>query len=235
MKIDSDLIIEILSDELNGESYLTPFKIFNYFQRHPLVSYNIIQFTLKEIGEIVYRVYFNLNNTNENKVYELLSNMVFYETVNFDSIFEYDYPCDNCDRTGYVECEECDGNGEIETHQGDYEPCDECDGGGRHVCNNCEGDGETKESQEYLTFAPNIICDIQPETVIKDMENADTFVDDFDEEMFESKYAFEIIKGDYQYIYESDYHFNPDYEDKMLFYSLVDPNKFFGFSISANF
>lgn len=227
MKIDSDLIIEILSDELNDESTLTPREIFGYFKRHPLVSNNIIQFTLKEIGEIVYRVYFNLNNTDENKMYELLSNMVFYEIVNFDYIYEDDYPCDDCDSTGYVECDECDGSGEIETYQGDYESCDECDGEGKHVCNACGGDGSTG-SQEYLTFTPSIMCDIQPETVIKDMENADILVDDFDEEMYESKYAFEIMKGDYQYLYENDYHFNRDYEDKILFYSVADPDETYG-------
>jgi hypothetical protein len=227
MKIDSDLIIEILSDELNGETNLTPFKIFNYFQRHPLVSKNIIEFTLKEIGEIVYRVYFSLNNTDENKIYGLLSNMVFYETVNFDYLYNDEYPCDNCDATGYVECEDCDGSGEIETSQGDYEPCDKCYSEGKNVCNTCGGDGSA-EIQEYLSFTPSIMCDIQPETVIKDMENSDFFVDDFDKEMYESKYAFQMMSGDYQYIYENDYNFNRNYEDQILFYSLVDPNETYG-------
>lgn len=58
------------------------------------------------------------------------------------------------------------------------------------------------------------------------MEHSEELVDDFDKEIENSKYKFNIKTSDYRYeLYEGSLTYNSDFADKDFFYKVVNPKE----------
>jgi hypothetical protein len=225
MKVETEILIDIMLDELTSEQYISLQTLYGYFKTHPLIRQSINKYTLNEVSEIIYTVYFKLKNYNDNKIYHLLSERVFYTIVVFESIWSSKDPCAQCDMNGLVDCDWCNGSGEIEDDNSEEnETCDNCWGRGQVDCDWCDGSGNIKDTDE-IAYSFHLQSDIQSKTIIKNMENSDILTSDFDEQVSDSPYQFTITSGDAMLINENDYDYNDDYENRTLFYQVIDPNR----------
>lgn len=222
MKIETELLIEFILDELKNEKDKTLQRIFGYFKTHPLVRNSNDQYTLNDISEIIYTVYFKLQNYDDNKIYNLLSNRVFYTIVSFGDINTDEVTCSECYGDSYFSCQECDGTGELESDDSEeFKPCDNCWGDGQVECVECDGTGYVSGIAE-MGYSFHLLIDIQPETIINDMERADRLTDEFDVEVSDSPYEFTANSGDYQYLNENDFEYDSKYEGRVFFYEVVN-------------
>ena len=222
MKIETELLIDIILDELNAEKDHTLQSVFGFFKTHPLVRSSINEYTLNEISEIIYTVYFKLKNYNDNKIYNLLSNRVFYTVVSFEDIVQDDMTCAWCDGYRFSTCRDCNGTGELESDDSEEsEHCDNCWGDGQIECEECGGTGYVSGVDE-MGYNFHLLIDIQPETIINDMERADRLTDEFDVEVSNSPYEFTVNSGEYHYLNENDYEYDSKYEGRVFFYEVVN-------------
>lgn len=225
MKIDTEILIDIILAELSPEEDKSLQTLFGFFKSHPLIRKSTYEYTLNEVSEIIYTVYFKLKNYDDNKIYDLLSKRVFYTIVSFEGINSEETTCSECDGYGFFRCETCDGSGEIEDSDSDEsETCDNCWGDGQVDCDECGGNGRVSGVDE-MGYNFHLLVDIQPETIINDMKRADPLTDEFDVEISNSKYEITANSGEFNYLNENDYEYDSKYEGSIFFYEVLNGNE----------
>ena len=244
MKIPAEDIAYIILPEINNNSSLDG--IFAYIRKHPLIKNYLGYYSLGDLSEIVYIIFAKINNFDERKLQKLLDNRIFYIVVQFSRIYEDESKCGECDGDGIVDCNNCagtgtnqcnncDGTGEVDDGEETVE-CNVCYGSGEIECNVCYGDRNEEcgncggsgvdQVRDYMDYSYNLCCDVQPETIRYDMERSEELVDDFDDEIENSKYKFDIKTSDYRYeLYEDSVTYNNDFGDRDYFYEVVNPNE----------
>ena len=244
MKIPAKDIADIISPEINDNRSLD--YIFVHIKKHPLIRNYLGYYSLGDLSEIVYRIYGKIENLDKRKLERLLDNRIFYTVAQFSRIYEDETRCENCDGDGLVDCNNCAGSGTIECNNcggtGEVDDgeekveCNECYGSGEIECDVCYGDRHedcgfcggdgVDEVRDYIDYSYYLCCDVQPETIRYDMEHSEELVDDFDKEIENSKYKFNIKTSDYRYeLYEGSLTYNSDFADKDFFYKVVNPKE----------
>ena len=103
MTIEMDLpirdIVEIIASEVQNQGAQA---IFNHIKKHPLFREDIDKIPLRDLGLIVYGVYF----VNKGKSYE-------YVASNYDQITAYEVVDFDTENVRYTSCDECDGDGGV--------------------------------------------------------------------------------------------------------------------------
>lgn len=224
MKVESEILIDVLIDEIGNLPSVTLQYVYGFFRTHPLVRKSSEYYTLNEISEIVYTVYFKLKNYDDYKIYDLLSNRVFYTVVSFEYINETEETCSDCDGYGRQTCNYCDGSGYDDPDLEEPETCSNCDSEGEVDCYECGGEGAVSGADE-IPYTFHLQSDIQPETIINDMERADTLTDEFEDEISDSIYQFTVVSSEYMYLNENDYEYDNRYEGQVLFYEVEEADR----------
>lgn len=248
MTIEMDLpirdIVEIIASEIKTEGAQA---IFNYIKKHPLFREDIENIPLRDLGLIVYGVYF----VNKGKSYDYVASnydqITAYELVDFG----YENPrytsCSECEGNGEISCPECGGNGDVTCHEcdglgdvyrdtedgGEEVTCPECDGDGyvrcdncrqgNVVCDKCEGSGDMEEGDE-IEFSSMLVMNFLPEILISKMKyDSGTLTNEFQEKL-DKYHSTKFMLKYYNDYWDSEnyYNYDSDVQAEQLFLETLD-------------
>lgn len=167
------LIVKLIGDAKNINAKPGVSLIINRMLSSPALNKLLLsQFTLKEILQIGYMVFFILEGDDYTSAeWKSKNDLYILKVKEIGEMYNKEVPCQDCDATGYITCSECDGTREASCTYCDgtgeiyddgsecpycngsgWYDCESCDAEGETICDTCSGNQEVESDEEYVFF-----------------------------------------------------------------------------------